>query len=160
MAKKEAVFTTNFGKSFEEAGGFFHKIADMPHFGGSNFRFDRKKPFDLIINYLGVVFVAEIKSIPRPKSFGIKNLLPHQIEGLNSWERNGGKSFVILHISEFFTGKNVCMLFPWAEFKLKGRYTAKDLGNYTHFNYLSRPPEYKKRYPVDLIYWSYIFDIR
>jgi len=29
-------------------GGFYHKLVDMPHFKGSGFRFDSRKPFDCL----------------------------------------------------------------------------------------------------------------
>ena len=48
------------------ASGLYHKLFDMPHFAGSSFRFDAKKPFDSFF-LQGAGYVVPIWYFPRER---------------------------------------------------------------------------------------------
>lgn len=118
----------------KEAPVHFFKIPDMPHFKGSGTKFDIKKPYDALVTYRGVSIAIEAKFIKEYKSFGIKDLRPNQVDGLEDHERSGGLSFVFLNVRRprSYTSElppcNELIIFPWSEMRLKeGNYLKKEL---------------------------------
>ncbi len=133
MAKVERKFLTEIKNSLKKDGAFFHKIPDMPHFAGSGFRFDLKKPFDAIALFFSHAIAIEAKYIPKHRAFGLKDLLPHQILGLDEWHLAGGHSWVFLNVKQKKNAAtntpfiNKVYTFEWGAFKAKGRYSKAEL---------------------------------
>ncbi len=128
----EQTFTTDLKASFIKHGAFFFKIPDMPHGAGGMTSFDIKKPFDAVALYRGRAIAIEAKFLKEYKSFGLKDLRPNQIDGLNWWEMQGGESYVMLNVrrpNNPLTGSKRCnrlMIFPWKEFKNREKNYFKD----------------------------------
>lgn len=141
----ERSFLQDLKKSFEIASnGFIHyfKIPDMPHTKGSNTKFDIKKPYDSYVIYSGIPMAIEAKFTKDYKSFGLKDLRPNQIKGLDEMQNAGGLSFVFLNIKrpscpiEKISRCNDLLIFPWPEFKShKGNYLKKELLEYPKTRY-------------------------
>lgn len=94
---RERSFLTQLGHSFREAGAFFYKIQDLPHFAGSQFRFDAEKPFDAFAAYQGFAMAIEGKSLRDYEAFGVSQLRQCQVDGLNLFQDNGA-SFVMINV--------------------------------------------------------------
>lgn len=133
MAKLERKFLSEIGASARADNCFFFKIPDLPHFEGAKFRFDIKKPFDAFACYFGQPIAIEAKVINGFKSVGIKQLRPNQVEGLDKWEKSGGKAFIFLNIRQApnqlkgLKYENRFLYFPWWQFRAKGTYSKKEL---------------------------------
>lgn len=138
MPTRERIFTTELGHSFRERGAFFHKIMDMPHFQGAQFRFDIKKPFDVFACYLGIPIAIECKSITKFQKFGIKNLRPNQVIGLEAFSNAGGSAFVFLNvrrrasIDDAISHTNRLYIFEWKELRAKEAYSKAELLTLPH----------------------------
>ena len=124
---REREFLVDLRGSFEEAGAFWHKIGDAPIFGGMKTRFTDSKPFDAMAIYKGVAIAIEAKYISDYKAFGVKTLRPSQIDGLESWSKSGGRSFIFLNIRRMAdklsgtTRMNRMMIFEYEDLKYIGR---------------------------------------
>lgn len=114
---KEREFLTDLKHSMREQGVWFHKIADMPHFAGSGARFDAAKPFDGIALWKGIPVAIEAKSLPEYRAFGLRDLRPNQIEGLDAFARAGGASYVLLHIQGSRGALPKMLWFNWGIWK-------------------------------------------
>lgn len=131
--RREKQFLTQLKASFQERGAFFFKIPDMPHFEGAKFRFDIPKPFDAIAQFAGQAFAIEAKVTTKIKAVGLRDLRQCQIDGLNEWQRTGGKGFVFVYIWQQgrreigLSAVYRVYIFPWEEFKAAGRYTKAEL---------------------------------
>lgn len=138
MANIERKFLTELKNSFGAHGAFFYKVPDMPHFKGSRIRFDAEKPFDAFLKYHGNAVAIEAKYLSDFKAFGLRQLRPNQIEGLDGWS-NGvpGTAFVFLNIRRKpnrlleVSAANVMLVFEWTAFKAKGVYKKAELVQYS-----------------------------
>ena len=110
----------------------------MPHFKGSQTRFDVKKPYDALVTYRGVSIAIEAKFLKSYKAFGISDLRPNQVDGLEEHERAGGLSFVFLNIRRprDYTSEhppcNRLIIFPWSEMRVRE-------GNFFKVDLIKRP---------------------
>ncbi len=113
---KEAVFTTELKNSLIRHGAFAHKIADMPHFSGSKFRFDLRKPFDLFASYKGHPIAIENKMV-KAGSFFFKSIQPHQMDALERFQgkRSYGQSFIGINVRK--RKINRCIIIPFETIK-------------------------------------------
>lgn len=123
---KESIFTTELKKSFQSYSCFAHKISDMPHFAGKKTRFDKPKPFDLFVGFKGYFIPIECKQMRKPGSFGLKDMRPAQIEGLDKCIETGNDAWVMLNLRMpagiynkkiKFNNLDRLLIFPWGEVK-------------------------------------------
>jgi len=119
---KEANFLTELKHSFGQMENtFWLKISDFPHFQGMKTRFDAAKPFDAVAVIDGVPIAIEAKMLKSFQAFGLRHLRECQIDGLERWERAGGKSYVFLNIrikrEKGRPGFNGLYIFHWREFR-------------------------------------------
>lgn len=133
MTKPEQMFLTRLTKTFEEYGVFFHKIADMPYTPGLS-GFDLKKPFDAFAVAESVPIAIEAKYIPKYQAFGLNALRDNQIEGLDRFERAGGKGYIFLNVRQKYDARvgtkrlNRLLIFPWEVFRRRTEtYKKKEL---------------------------------
>lgn len=129
MARREKVFLTQLRDSFRNFGAFFYKIPDT---GGSEVRFQIKKPFDAFVVLRGTPIAIEAKFQREYKAFGIKQLKDHQIEALEEFSRHG-ESYVMLNIKhqgdreKGLKRMNRLLIFYWEYFKQKETYKKAEL---------------------------------
>lgn len=105
----------------------YFKIPDQPKFRGMNTQFDIKKPYDAFLVYRGIHIAIEAKFQKDYSAFGMKDLRENQIKGLDDAEMAGGMSFIFLNIkrpTDHVKQQKRCnrlLIFPWSEFKAKGK---------------------------------------
>lgn len=117
---RERSFLTELGHSFVDAGAFWFKIPDLPHFKGSQFRFDAEKPFDAFACYMGLAMAIEGKSLREYEAFGVSQLRQCQVDGLDCFlDNGGGASFVMINIKLKATlgthRSNRLLILDWSE---------------------------------------------
>lgn len=146
----ERDFISKLRKSFRVLVGdtlFSYKIFDMPHFPGSQFRFDAPKPFDLFGVYSGIPFAVEAKFAREFAPFSIKKLRDSQLQGLEDFSRAGGQSFVFLNVNPGrnrtlgVMGTNRIYVFPWAEIRDGRKITREALTLRPHLARIPHPTE-------------------
>lgn len=76
--RNESKFTTEFGRSWRAAGGYWEKIPDV---GGQLSRFGVKRPFDVLASMNNRPMVIEVKAC-ETKVFALKEFRPHQVPAL------------------------------------------------------------------------------
>lgn len=111
-------FLTELGHSFRDDGYFAYKIPDMP---GQFLRFNPSKPFDMIV--LGLDLAIEGKALHQFESFGMRQIRPSQVEGLDAVEKAKGKAYIFLNIrispsrENGIKRENRCLWWKWGKFK-------------------------------------------
>lgn len=123
---REKVFNTEIKNSLLALGHWAHKIGDQPigkqEDGGQShdgFRFNIKKPFDIIAVICGRGVAIEGKMIRRFQAFGQRDIRDIQKENLDKMLAAGGRAFVFLNVRGVIAGRreNRCIIFDWAEFR-------------------------------------------
>lgn len=116
----ERGFTTELGHSFREAGAFFYKIADLPHFTGMKTRFDIAKPFDAIAIFNGKAVAIEAKSLRKYQAFGIRHLRDCQVKALDEVvDEGGGIAIVCVNIRQKTPHINRLIIFDWQTWRVR-----------------------------------------
>jgi len=112
---RERSFLTELGHSFTQAGAFWFKIPDLPHFKGSQFRFDAEKPFDAFASYMGLAIAIEGKSLRDYEAFGVSQLRQCQVDGLDRFVDEGnGLGFVMINVRQKAVFNRLIIL-DWSE---------------------------------------------
>ena len=90
--RPESIFLSDFGRSWEEVGGYYYKIPDA---GGQLARFAPSRPYDANSAMLGVIFVIEAKYC-KTVQFALSEMRPHQIPELWRARQAGYQAFVLV----------------------------------------------------------------
>lgn len=123
---REKVFNTEIKNSLLALGHWAHKIGDQPigkqEDGGQShdgFRFNIKKPFDIIAIVHGRGVAIEGKMVRHFQAFGQRDIRDIQKENLDKALAAGGRAFVFLNIRGVIAGRreNRCIIFDWEEFR-------------------------------------------
>lgn len=88
-AKPESIFTTDFGKAWEAAGGDWYKIPDV---GGPLARFAKPRRYDVQAAMNEKFFTIECK-VPKSFQLRLSDFRPHQIPALVRSAKFGYKAY-------------------------------------------------------------------
>ena len=131
MAKKnkEAQFLTELKHSFraQVEQCFWYKITDVPmgiRNSNSPMRFNVAKPFDVLAILNGVPVAIEAKYQNSFAEFGMGQIRPSQVIGLEAFAAGGGHSYIILNI-RIPNECNRVLIFNWQEFKKRDKSIGK-----------------------------------
>ena len=116
---RERSFLTELGHSFREAGAFFYKIPDQPHFEGQQTRFDVDKPFDAVVAHDGVAVAIEAKSLRKYEAFGHRHMRACQITALDDWTDRGCQAFVFINVRQKTPYFNRLVILDWAAWRTR-----------------------------------------
>jgi penicillin-binding protein-related factor A (putative recombinase) len=109
---RESAFNTEVVNSLRDAKAWAYKIADMPHFAGAKFRFDKPKPCDVVACFDGRFIGIESKQLKGFEAFGLRHLRPHQVEALDAMTEAGGDTWVFLNIRAKRLNKLIAFWWP------------------------------------------------
>ena len=135
----ETKFTKCFTDSLNARGHYAYKIPDTPP--SSGLRFTTKKPYDVVASIGGRFVAIEVKLITKYKAFGMRDLRPNQIEGLEAALNSKGAAFVLLNVRiagdalEGVKRVNEAILFNYIDLKAKGSYGHKEVKELQSFKF-------------------------